>query len=113
MESAISAIMDCEDSVACVDAEDKIGAYANWLGLMKGDLEDRFEKGGQDLTRRLNPDLGWTAPDGTDFAVKGRALMLVRNVGHLMTNPAILDADGRRDFRRADGRDGHGDDRDA
>ncbi|MCV2873561.1 malate synthase G [Defluviimonas sp. WL0050] len=98
MESAISAIMDCEDSVACVDAEDKVGAYANWLGLMKGDLEDTFEKGGRTLTRRLEPDHVWTAPDGSEFSVKGRALMLVRNVGHLMTNPAILDAEGAEVF---------------
>ncbi|MGB3313309.1 MAG: malate synthase G, partial [Albidovulum sp.] len=98
LESAVSAIMDCEDSVACVDAEDKTGAYDNWLGLMKGDLEDRFEKGGREMTRRLNPDLDWTAPDGSDFAVKGRALMLIRNVGHLMTNPAILDAEGAEIF---------------
>ncbi len=98
MESAISAIMDCEDSVACVDAEDKVGAYANWLGLMKGDLEDTFEKGGRTQTRRLEPDHVWTAPDGSEFSVKGRALMLVRNVGHLMTNPAILDAEGAEVF---------------
>ncbi|MDI3336255.1 malate synthase G [Defluviimonas aestuarii] len=98
MESAISAIMDCEDSVACVDAEDKVGAYANWLGLMKGDLDDTFEKGGRTLTRRLEPDHVWIAPDGSEFTVKGRALMLVRNVGHLMTNPAILDEEGAEVF---------------
>ena len=98
MESAISAIMDCEDSVACVDAEDKIGAYANWLGLMKGDLEETFEKGGRTLTRSLNPDHVWTAPDGSEFTVKGRALMLIRNVGHLMTNPAIFDTEGTEVF---------------
>ena len=98
MESAISAIMDCEDSVACVDAEDKISAYANWLGLMKGDLEETFEKGGKVLTRTLNPDHTWTAPDGEDFTVKGRALVLIRNVGHLMTNPAIFDTEGAEVF---------------
>ncbi|MCB2129689.1 MAG: malate synthase G [Rhodobacteraceae bacterium] len=98
LESAISAIMDCEDSVACVDAEDKVGAYANWLGLMKGDLEDRFEKGGRQVARQLAPDVVYTAPDGGDLVLKGRALMLVRNVGHLMTNPAILDANGDEVF---------------
>ncbi|NNF71425.1 MAG: malate synthase G [Rhodobacteraceae bacterium] len=98
MEAAVSAIMDCEDSVACVDAADKVQAYANWLGLMKGDLEDTFEKGGQTLTRALNPDKTYIAPDGGEVTVKGRALMLVRNVGHLMTNPAIHDRDGAEVF---------------
>ena len=98
IESAMSAIMDCEDSVACVDAEDKVVAYGNWLGLMKGDLEDTFEKGGRQMTRRLNPDRAFIAPDGSEITVKGRALMLVRNVGHLMTNPAILDGAGEEVF---------------
>ncbi|MGB7270544.1 MAG: malate synthase G [Albidovulum sp.] len=94
IESAMSAIMDCEDSVACVDAEDKVQAYANWLGLMKGDLTEAVEKGGNSFTRRLNPDRDYLAPDGTALSVKGRALLWIRNVGHLMSNPAILLPDG-------------------
>ena len=98
MEAAISAIMDCEDSVAAVDAEDKVLAYNNWLGLMKGDLSEEVVKGGISTQRQLNPDITLTAPDGTPdnttVALKGRALMLIRNVGHLMTNPAIVDQDG-------------------
>ena len=98
LESAVSAIMDFEDSVACVDAEDKVGAYRNWLGLMKGDLSETFEKGGRHLTRNLAPDLVFTAPGGGEVSVKGRALMLVRNVGHLMTNPGIRDRTGAEVF---------------
>jgi len=94
LESALSAIIDCEDSVACVDAEDKVAAYANWLGLMQGDLEDTFQKNGRPMTRRLNPDRDWLAPDGKPKSLKGRALLWVRNVGHLMTTPAILLPDG-------------------
>ena len=94
LESAVSAIMDCEDSVACVDAEDKVLAYSNWLGLMKGDLEATLQKGGQTITRRLNDDKVICAPDGSEKVLKGRALLWVRNVGHLMTNPAILTRKG-------------------
>jgi malate synthase len=94
IESALSTIMDCEDSVAAVDAEDKVLAYSNWLGLMKRDLTATMEKGGKKLRRRLLPDRKYVSPTGEPFSLKGRALMLVRNVGHLMTNPAILDRDG-------------------
>ncbi|WP_375690406.1 malate synthase G [Pseudooceanicola sp. LIPI14-2-Ac024] len=98
LESAVSAIMDCEDSVATVDAADKVQAYRNWLGLMKGDLVEEVEKGGSTFTRKLARDREYTQPDGEVLRVKGRALMLVRNVGHLMTNPAILDAEGGEVF---------------
>ena len=94
LESALSAIMDCEDSVAAVDAEDKILAYSNWLGLMKRDLTCNLSKNGKTLRRRLLPDRQYISPKGSQFQLKGRALMLVRNVGHLMTNPAILDKQG-------------------
>ncbi|WP_428928563.1 malate synthase G [Marinibacterium sp. SX1] len=98
IESAITAIMDCEDSVACVDAEDKVLAYSNWLGLMQGNLEATFTKGSETLTRRMAPDRSYTGPDGAEVTVKGRALMWVRNVGHLMTNPAVLDSAGNEVF---------------
>lgn len=96
LESALTTIMDCEDSVAAVDAEDKILVYRNWLGLMTGQLEESVTKNGKTFIRKMNPDRQYLNPEGNSFTLPGRSLMFVRNVGHLMTSPVILDKDGEQ-----------------
>ena len=125
IESALSAIIDLEDSVACVDGEDKVNAYSTWLGLMKGDLTPEFEKNGKKVVRCLNSDLSFISPSGDDFSIRARALLWIRNVGHLMTTPAVLDSNGdeifeglldamvttmlgMHDLKKADGNSRHG-----
>ncbi len=95
VESALSTIMDCEDSVAAVDGSDKVTIYRNWLGLMRGDLEEQITKGSKTFTRSMNPDRSYTDLSGNTLSLKGRSLLFVRNVGHLMTNPAILNSEGQ------------------